>query len=240
MNKIITPIINQIEEIVKDVPGWSPMDQLYTLFNLAYLPLSSEGDIVEIGSWCGRSTSVLGLAARMVGNTNIYCIDLFPEKRDWKQNKDGSYSFEVVINDKKYGGYQDQTVWKEPFERDIAPLYEKYNGVLDIFMETITKCNLLDIVKPYKGDSAKLKDVLPKGFKCRLAFIDGDHSYDAVCRDIKNIEPYIVEGGWICFDDAFSHYNGVNQAITDLIINNPAFERCQQMTRKFFVARKKR
>lgn len=234
------PIIDQIEERVKGVPGWSPIDQLYTLFNMVYLNSDLQGDILEIGSWCGRSTSVLGLAARMVGNANVYCIDLFPEKNDWKQNEDGSYSFEVTIDKKRYGGYQEQTVWKEPFERDIAPLYERYNSVLDIFMESMRQNNLLDIVKPIRGDSEMLKTVVPNGFKCRLAFVDGDHSYEAVCKDIRNVEPFLIEGGWICFDDVFSSYSGVNSAITDLIINNPAYELCQQMTRKFFIARKKR
>lgn len=239
MNKMTIPIINQIEETVKDIPGWSPIDQLYTLFNLVYLNPDLAGDIVELGSWCGRSSVVLGMACRLTGNSKVICIDLFPEKNDWKQNPDGSYSFEVKIDGKKYGGYQEQTVWKEPFERDIAPLYEKYGSVFDIFMETIKKNDLLDIVKPYRGASEILKAIAPNDFRCRLAFIDGDHGYEAVCQDIRNIESYLVKGGWICFDDAFSHYNGVNRAITDLIINNPSYECCQQMTRKFFVARKK-
>lgn len=238
MDKII-PIIEQIEKIVEDTPGWSPIDHLYTLFNLVYLTSNIEGDIVEVGSWCGRSASVLGLAACLIGNTKVYCFDLFPEKSDWKQNKDGSYSFETLISNKKYGAYQEQTVWKEPYEKEIAPLYERYNSVLDIFMETMTKNNLFDIVKPCRGTLKDLKTIVPKGFKCRLAFIDGDHSYEAVCQDIEDIEPYLVEGGWICFDDAFSMYEGVNKAITALIINNPAYELCQQMARKLFIARKK-
>ncbi|MCK5504177.1 MAG: class I SAM-dependent methyltransferase [Thermodesulfovibrionia bacterium] len=239
MNKITTPLITKIEEIVKDVPGWSPTDQLYTLFNLVYLNPDLQGNIVEIGSWCGRSTSVLGLAARLIGNTNIICIDLFPEKSDWQQNEDGSYSFEVTIGDQKYTAFNSQTVWKEPFERDIAPLYNKHNGIYDIFMETVNKNNLSDIVTPHKGTSDMINKIIPEDFKCKLAFLDGDHSYEAVCQDIKNVEPFLVEGGWICFDDAFSSYEGVNQAITDLIINNSNYELCRQMTRKFFVARKK-
>lgn len=126
---LTTPIISQIEEMVADVPGWSPIDQLYTLFNLIYLSSHLSGDIVEIGSWCGRSSSVLGLAARLVSNTKVYCIDLFPEKSDWHQNEDGTYFFEVKIADKLYGAYQRQTVWKEPFEQVISPLYEKYGSI---------------------------------------------------------------------------------------------------------------
>jgi hypothetical protein len=237
---ITTPIIHQIEELVKDIPGWTPIDQLYTLFNLVYLTADLEGDIVEIGSWCGRSAVVLGTAAKLIGNTKIFCIDLFPEKNDWKQNDDGSYSFEAKISSKTYGAYQVQTVWKEPFERDIAPIYKKYNSVLDVFTENIAKNNLPDLVKPYKGNSTLFIGQIDENFKCKLAFLDGDHSYEAVCQDIINLDKYLIEGGWLCFDDAFSSYDGVNGAIESLVINNPAYELCQQMTRKFFIARKKK
>jgi len=43
----------------------------------------------------------------------------------------------------------------------------------------------------------------------------------------------------VCFDDAFTCYEGVSRAISELIIANPSYECCQQMTRKLFVARKK-
>lgn len=136
------PAITQIEDIVADIPGWTPIDQLYTLYTLGCASAPLGGDILEIGSWCGRSTAILGEAARFAGNTRICSIDLFPAKSDWWQNADGSYSFKVVIDGKSYGGYEDQTVWQEPFERDIAPLYAKHDGILNIFRETMRKRRL--------------------------------------------------------------------------------------------------
>jgi predicted O-methyltransferase YrrM len=240
ISTIKTPIIDQIEGMVKDIPGWSPIDQLYTLFNLVYLTADLEGSIVEVGSWCGRSTLVLATAAQLIGNTKVFCIDLFPEKNDWKKNKDGSYSFAVKIGDQTYSAFNNHSVWKEPFEKDIAPIYRKYNGIFDAFNETISRSNLQNWVKAYKGNSTLFASSVDKNFKCKLVFIDGDHDYHAVSQDIKNLETYLVEGGWICFDDAFSHYDGVTQAVEEHIIKNPNYELGQQMTRKFFVARKKR
>lgn len=233
------PIVQQIEDLVIDIPGWSPIDQLYTLFNLAYLTSDFEGDIVEVGSWCGRSAVVLAKAARMIGNTKVHCIDLFPRKNDWSQNPDGTYSFKTTIENQTYTGYQVQVVWQEPFEKDIAPLYEKYDGIFDIFTESIAKNNFQDIVQPFRGNTQSFCESISPDFKCKLAFLDADHCYEAVCQDINNINRFLVKGGWICFDDAFSYYDGVDQAINDLIINNSDFELCQQMTRKFFVARKR-
>lgn len=235
--KQTTPIVRRIEEIVKDVPGWTPADQLFALFNLVYLTADLRGDILEIGSWCGRSTAVMGMAARLVGKTRMVCIDLFPEKDDWKQNADGSYSFSVRIGDKTYGGYRDQRVWKEPFEQDIAPVYAKYSSIYEVFRKTIRDNNLEEIVTAIRGNSDAIKGMSDAHFK--LAFLDADHSYDGVCADIRNAERDLVKGGWICFDDAFSHYEGVDRAITDLVVNSGRYELCQQMTRKFFIARKK-
>ncbi len=240
VDKRTVPLIDRIEAVVADIPGWSPVDQLYTLFCLVYLDPEAEGDIIEIGSWCGRSSVVLGMAARMTGAARVYCIDLFPEKDDWRENDDGTYSFEVVLDGRRYAGHNVQTVWREPFQRDIAPVYERYNSVFDRFIKSVEDNDLQDIVRPCRGTSEMIRDFVPEGFRCRLAFIDGEHSYEAVCRDITNVEPFLVEGGWLCFDDAFTTYSGVNRAIEDLVLDNPGYELCRQMTRKLFVARRRR
>lgn len=233
------PITSIIEKLVDQVPGWSPLDQLFALFNLVYLS-DVDGDILELGSWCGRSASVLGLAASMTGTHNVYCVDLFPEKSDWHMNSDGTYSFSVVIDGVQVGAYKDQTVWAEPYMKEIAPLYEKYGSIYNIFRKTITDNSLNDIVTPFKGTLKHFVENAPKNFKCKLAFIDGDHGYNSVCQDIEQIEQFLVPGAWLCFDDAFSCYDGVNKAIIDRVISNPRYERCHQLTRKFFAARFKK
>ena len=98
MNNKTVPVIKQIEDLVDDVPGWTPLDQLYTLFNLVYATAGLTGDIVEIGSWCGRSAIVLAFAARMTGVQNVHCIDLFPEKQDWVQTEAGHHYIKVNID----------------------------------------------------------------------------------------------------------------------------------------------
>lgn len=236
MSPTLTPIVNQIEEMVRDVPGWSPADQLNALFSLAY-SCDADGDIIELGSWCGRSATALGLAAKLTGCT-LHAVDLFPEKRDWRRNDDGSYSFAVRLGDRTIGAYETQTVWSEPFLRDIAPVYESYDGILDVFVEAMTRNELLDAVRPFRGNLQMFAAAAPAGLRCKLAFIDGDHCYDAVVDDITAVERFLVPGGWICFDDAFSCYEGVDRAITDRIINSGAYDRCQQVTRKLFVARR--
>lgn len=235
---ITTPILTQLETMVADVPGWSPIDQLYSLFLLAYLSADVEGDIVEIGAWCGRSSVALGLAAKLSGRTRVFSVDLFPTRDDWHENEDGTLSLRVKLDDSTVAAYDGHRLWREPYLKSVKPLYEKHHGILDIFRETIERNGLSTIVTPLRGTSEQLRNDPAKRF--RMAFIDGDHSYEAVCRDIENVVPRLAPGAWICFDDAFSNYEGVDRAIRKMVIGNPDLESCMQLTRKLFVARKRR
>jgi hypothetical protein len=240
IKRITTPVILQIEELVKDIPGWTPIDELYALFNLIYSIAELDGDLVEVGSWCGRSTTVIGLAARLTGVRRIHCVDPFPEKKDWVRAENGNHYFRVTVGDTEIVGYNGfGGVWPEPFERDIAPLYERHNGIYAIFRDTMERKNMDDIVTAHRGNSDMFVSAMPADFRCKLAFIDGDHAYEAVRLDILNVDRFLVPGGWIAFDDAFSVYDGVSRAISELVIENPKYELAQQMTRKLFVARKR-
>ena len=102
------------------------------------------------------------------------------------------------------------------------------------------KRNGLDhVVIPHRGTLAMFSKTVPANLRCKLAFIDGDHGYRAVCADILGIERFLVPGGWICLDDAFTVYEGADEAITELILNSTRYELGQQLTRKLFVARRK-
>jgi predicted O-methyltransferase YrrM len=231
------PLCSEIEALVEDIPGWSPIDQLYTLSTLVYTTAHLAGDIVEVGSWCGRSAVALGLAARDTHGA-VHCIDLFPSRDDWRQQADGSYSFSVEVNGVPRVGYEQTRVWAEPFERQLKPLYDECPSILERFQRNIGARGLQHIVHAHRGTSETFVAGLRPDFRCRLIFIDGDHSYRAVLNDIERLAPYLLPGGWICFDDAFSNYTGVDQAIAERVLDNPAYDIKRQMTRKCFVARR--
>jgi predicted O-methyltransferase YrrM len=233
------PVSTLLEEAVQDIPGWSPTDQLLSLFTLVLSSAHLRGDILELGSWCGRSAIALGMAARLSVSGKVYCVDLFPEKNDWYKNSDGTYSFAVTIDDRKVEAYGDQTVWAEPYLRDIAPVYERFSGTLEAFNNAMECNDLTDWVVSFKGDLIKFVASAPSSLALRMAFIDGDHSYTAVSTDIELVERFLLPGGWICFDDAFSSYDGVNEAIQKHVIDSGNYRFCQQLTRKLFVAQRR-
>ncbi len=233
------PVMVYLERVAQEIPGWSPADQLYALFSMVYLTAGLPGDVLELGSWCGRSSVALGLAAQLCGNTRVFCVDLFPGKNDWHQNEDGSYSMTVTLDGGVVKAYHQQTVWQEPFERDIAPLYQNHPGILGIFHENVARNELGQVIVSHKGTLASFLVARGLHTEFRLAFIDGDHGYDAVRNDICLVDNVLVPGGWICLDDAFTSYDGVNRAIEELILASPRYELGQQVTRKMFVARKR-
>jgi len=228
-----------ISEKVKDIHGWSPIDQLFSLFMLTMQTKYLNGDIIEVGAWGGRSAVALGLAAREISNSKVYSIDYFPNAEDWKENSDGTFSFKTEVNGKIISGHKEQTVWKEPFENSIKPFYEEHPNLFKYFSSNIENCGLQGTVIPFKGNSNSFKEAAEKKFRCKLLYIDGEHSYESVERDIKNLKDFIVSNGVICFDDAFSGYEGVDRAIEKLIIASGEFHSFMKLTRKLFVAIKK-
>lgn len=224
------PITTLIDDVVGSVPGWTPPDQLLALYTLAIGTAPLKGDFFEVGSWCGRSTVVLAKAAQQIGCT-VQCVDLFPSKDDWKQNSDGTWSF-YAEDTLAYG---EQTVWDEPFQRDIAPIYKKHNSVLDVFLKSLKEFGVENDVRFFKGTTTKFSAVCGDA-RYRLAFIDGDHSEFAVKNDIDFVRGHLTSYGLICFDDAFSSYVGVNDAITKNIFSDDHCVYSQQLTRKFHAA----
>jgi predicted O-methyltransferase YrrM len=229
-------LADEIEALVDGVAGWSPLDQLFALSLLARSTAHLPGDIVEVGSWCGRSSVVLGAAARDTHGV-VHCIDLFPTRDSWRRNPDGTYSFAVEIDGRVYGAYEEARVWGEPYNQQIAPRFKEHHGILEQFQATVNARRLERFVKPHRGTSATFAAGAPHSFACRFIFLDGDHSYDAVIQDLQRLAPFLVPGGWICFDDAFSGYDGVDKAITEFFGQNPAYDITRQLTRKCFAAR---
>ena len=61
-------------------------------------------------------------------------------------------------------------------------------------------------------------------------------------KEIESFLPLLSPGGVMCFDDAFTSYDGVDDAIVKCLLERkPAIiDQSMRMTRKMFLARKSR
>jgi predicted O-methyltransferase YrrM len=58
-----------------------------------------------------------------------------------------------------------------------------------------------------------------------LLWIDGSHEYPDVLHDIEDFVPWVIEGGWIVFDDAAGgKFPGVEQAIAERMTDRSGCE----------------
>lgn len=56
----------------------------------------------------------------------------------------------------------------------------------------------------------------------RMLVIDGEHTYDAVWRDLERFAPLVIDGGMVVFDDYSPEFPGVVEAVQEWLSNSSA------------------
>ena len=156
------------------VKGFLDHNEGICLYNHA-LSSSKKGPILEIGSYCGKSTIYLATAAKEY-NCSVYSIDHHT------------------------GSEENQVGWEY---HDIE-LFDEETGKINSFpefMRNLRKANLLDTVIPIVSDSS----LVSRDWKIPLSmvFIDGGHTMEAAFNDFNNWKDKIIKGGILAIHDVF-------------------------------------
>ena len=156
------------------VKGFIDHNEGICLYNYA-LNSSKKGPILEIGSYCGKSTIYLATAAKE-NNGCIYSVDHHT------------------------GSEENQVGWEY---HDIE-LFDEETGRINSFpefMRNLRKANLLDTVVPIVSDSS----LVSRYWKIPLSmvFIDGGHTMEAALNDFNNWKDKIIKGGILAIHDVF-------------------------------------
>jgi len=136
---------------------------------------ASRGPILEIGTYCGKSTIYLAAAARQAGQL-------------------------VITVDHHHGSEENQPGW----EYHDPTLVDERTGRLDTlpgFRGTLAGAGLEDQVIAVVGRSAQLAGLwrAPLG----MLFIDGGHTDEAAQADYANWSPWVAPGGALAIHDVF-------------------------------------
>ena len=137
--------------------------------------LRTSEPLVEIGTYCGKSSVYLGAAARERG-TVLFTID------------------------HHRGSIEMQSDW-EHHDPDVVDPRTGRMDSLPFFRRTMEDAGLEDVVIAIVGDSASVARhwTTPIGF----LFIDGGHDEDVAMRDYESWAPKLTDHGLLAIHDVF-------------------------------------
>lgn len=180
-----------------DVCGFMPEEEGRLLYELAKRA-ATFGDILEIGSYCGKSTIWLGHAVKETGRV-VFAVD---HHRGSEEHQPGEFFHDPDLTD-EHGRFDTLPT----FRRNIEA-----HDLNETVIPIITSAPLL--AKHWQQ---------PLG----MVFIDGGHSLDAALADYRAWAPLVMPGGILAIHDVFTNTEAGGQApfaIWQLALNSGLFD----------------
>lgn len=178
------PLIGaDVADVSPDLTGWGSTHPIFRTAIAHYRPKL----VIEVGSWKG------GSAIHMAGVMKELGID-----------------GEIVCVDTWLGA---PIAWtREPELKVSLNLSDGYPQLYRTFARNVVDAGVADIVTPLPASSDGGFAVLRHfGVSADVIYIDADHEYDAVRRDLKNYVTLLSPRGVLIGDD-FGCWPGVTQA----------------------------
>lgn len=161
-------------DIFNSIKGFMADEEAQRLFDLAD-EASRSGPVLEIGSYCGKSAYVIGLACKKNASI-LYSVD-------------------------HHKGSEEQQPGQEYFDPEIFDEKLSRVNTLPFFLETISSTGLEDSVVPVVSDSRTAGKMWRT--KLSMLFIDGGHAFETVSSDFNIWGQHIMSGGLLVMHDIF-------------------------------------
>jgi predicted O-methyltransferase YrrM len=171
------PLSPALRERAIAAKGFMPGEEGDALYDAAVTAATTgDGPMVEVGSYCGRSTVWLGAAARAAG-TVLFAVD---HHRGSEENQAGWEHHDPSVVDPRTG------------RMDTLPL----------FRATIEDAGLEDVVVAVVGESPTVARCwsTPLSF----LFIDGGHGEVPARLDYEGWSAHVAPGGTLAVHDVFA------------------------------------
>jgi MMP 1-O-methyltransferase len=169
--------------LADEVIGFMPADEGRALYDAAVRYLG-DGVGVEIGTYCGKSTVLLGAAAQQTGGV-LYTID------------------------HHHGSEEHQPGWEYHDTSMVDPVTGQFD-TLPTLRHTLDAAQLDDTVVAVVGKSA----VVARSWRTPLQFlfIDGGHTDEAAQKDFDGWAKWVAVGGALVIHDVFPNPDDGGQA----------------------------
>ncbi|MER7990241.1 class I SAM-dependent methyltransferase [Streptomyces noursei] len=170
-----TPLRPEILAAFEAAKGFMPVDEGLALYAAAGEAAALGLPLVEIGTYCGRSTLLLAEAARAAGVM-------------------------AVTVDHHRGSEEQQPGWEYHDPEVVDPVVGRMD-TLPTFRRTLHAAGLEDRVIALVGRSPQAAAVwqAPAG----LVFIDGGHTDEHATADYEGWAPHVADGGLLVVHDVF-------------------------------------
>jgi len=139
--------------------------------------------VVEVGSYCGRSTVWLGAAARSCG-TILHAID-------------------------HHGGSEENQAGWEWHDTEVVNAEGRID-TLPFFRATMHRAGLTDVVREHVGESHAIGTAWRE--RVALCFIDGGHAREVARGDYRAWAGHVAVGGALVIHDVFESSHDGGQA----------------------------
>ncbi|WAP55702.1 class I SAM-dependent methyltransferase [Streptomyces sp. S465] len=159
----------------EEAKGFMPLDEGLALYAAAAEAAALGLPLVEVGTYCGRSTILLADAARAAGTV-------------------------AVTVDHHRGSEEQQPGWEYHDPEVVDPEIGRMD-TLPTFRRTLHRAGLEDHVIAVVGRSPQVAAVW--GRPVGLVFIDGGHTDEHASADYEGWAPHLAPGGLLVIHDVF-------------------------------------
>ena len=159
---------------LSSVKGFLSEEEGEKLYSLA-LESSKKGPILELGSYCGKSTIYIGSAVKD-NNSLLYAVD-------------------------HHRGSEEHQVGEEYHDPDLYDAAADAVDSLPALRSNLRRFELEDSVLPIVGSS----EMVGKFWNINLSmvFIDGGHSLESALADYRIWSCRLISGGYLAIHDVF-------------------------------------
>jgi predicted O-methyltransferase YrrM len=166
--------VSDVLELARSARGFMPADEGMLLYwrALEQLPL---GPVLEVGTYCGKSTLYFGAAALETGGT-------------------------VFTVDHHRGSEENQAGWEHHDPETVDPESGRMD-TLGMFRRNIAEAGLEEHVVAVVGHSTQVSRWWRTPLS--LLFIDGGHGVEPARDDYRGWTPWVAPGGLLVIHDVF-------------------------------------